>query len=377
MKVCFWGSLAGALTGNTDGGGELQIALLAKTLVKAGHDIVVIDPQAADNFITDEGIQVIKIAGWNSGIPFIRTFTHRIPRLYTTLKKQKANIYYCRIRDFRHIIAYWAARKVGAKFVLGLASDLDVSDIKTRWKYYYSSNLKNLIGFFDGLFSEIVYPYLLRRSDSVFVQHSGQLETLKRKNINSIVLANLFDSSKISVISNPEKKDFIYVGWLDERKGFTEFFELVKRAPQHSFKVVGPPRGKVGHIYYEKLKLEPNVTLLGRLSHSETIFHIANSKALICTSPMEGFPNIFIEAWACATPVISLYVDPGGILKEEKLGEITHGDMNKLIEALDNEHTSNAYVEKAKIYLENNHTINDDKILEVSNVFDNVNRTER
>ena len=32
MKICFWGDLVGALTGNTNGGGELQIALLAKAL---------------------------------------------------------------------------------------------------------------------------------------------------------------------------------------------------------------------------------------------------------------------------------------------------------------------------------------------------------
>lgn len=372
MKICFWGSLAGALTGNTDGGGELQIALLAKTLAKSGHEVVVIDPQAPDDFITDGGIRVFKINGWNNGVPFIRTFSHRLPRLYKSLKEQKADIYYCRIRDFRHIFAYWAARKVGARFVLGLASDLDISDFKTRWKYYYSSNLKSLVGFFDGLFSEIIYPYLLRKSDSIFVQHSGQLETLEKRNIKSIILANLFDSSEISPISNPVKRDFIYVGWLDERKGFTEFFELVKKSPHHSFKVIGPPRGKKGHIYYEKLKLEPNVTLLGKLNHSDTMLHIANSKALICTSPMEGFPNIFIEAWACGVPVISLYVDPGNIIKKEKLGDVTYGDTNKLLQAMDQKQTSQAYEEKAKAYVESNHALNNDKILETSYVFSTV-----
>ena len=34
MKICFWGDIAGALTGNTSGGGELQIALLAKALAR-------------------------------------------------------------------------------------------------------------------------------------------------------------------------------------------------------------------------------------------------------------------------------------------------------------------------------------------------------
>ena len=43
MKICFWGNIAGALKAKPDGGGELQIALLAKALAKAGHEVVVID----------------------------------------------------------------------------------------------------------------------------------------------------------------------------------------------------------------------------------------------------------------------------------------------------------------------------------------------
>ena len=42
MKVCFWGNIANTLHGDTAGGGELQIALLAKALVKSGL-IVIID----------------------------------------------------------------------------------------------------------------------------------------------------------------------------------------------------------------------------------------------------------------------------------------------------------------------------------------------
>ena len=46
---------------------------------------------------------------------------------------------------------------------------------------------------------------------------------------------------------------------------------------------------------------------------------------------MEGFPNIFIEAWACGVPVLSLHVDPGGVIKKEGLGEIADGNINTLV----------------------------------------------
>ena len=369
MKICFWGNFSGALTGNTSGGGELQIALLAKALAISGHEVVVIDYEVTEKFQTDEGINVYPVDGWHKGIKIIRILTNRLPRLYLSLRDQKADIYYCRIRDYRHIFAWLAARKVKAKFILGIASDLDIARFVTRWKFYYLANLSNLYVLFDGILLELVYPWLLRKSDYVFVQHGGQKEILQKKNINSIVFPNLIDLNEVPEVTDPLRKDFIYVGWLDKRKGFVEFFELVNKSPCHTFKVIGPPRDKTGYSYYEKLKSFPNVSLLGKLSHSETVHHIANSKALISTSPMEGFPNIFIEAWACGIPVLSLYVDPGFVIEKEELGENTHGDIDSLLRAMDNCVISNEFVKRAKAYVENNHDLNAAKIKEISILF--------
>ena len=178
MKICFWGNIAKALQGKTGGGGELQIALLAKTLVKLGHEVVVFDLDTDVEFQTREGITVYPLDGYKEGIRLIRTFTHRLPGLYSTLRDFNADIYYCRIRDYRHIFAYFAARGVKAKFILGLASDLEILGFRRRWKHFYSSNINDLWGVFNGICSEIVYPYLLRKSDYIFVQHSGQKEIL-------------------------------------------------------------------------------------------------------------------------------------------------------------------------------------------------------
>ena len=366
MKICFWGDIAGALNDKTSGGGELQIALLARALAKMGHEVVVLECESTEGFVTEEGIKVYPITGWKKGIKMIRTLTHKLPQLYLNLRDHKADIYYCRIRNYRHVFAYWAARKVNAKFILALASDLDILNFRTRWKYFYLTNLVKLWTFFEGLFSEIIYPILLRKSDYIFVQHIGQKEILLRKNINSILFPNLIDLNEKPVVSNGLKNDFIYVGWLDKRKGFAEFFKLIEKAPLHSFKIIGPPRDKIGYFYYEKLKTFKNVTLLGELSHSETIYHIANSKALISTSPMEGFPNIFIEAWAFGIPVLSLYFDPGGIIKREDLGVVADGDLAKLLDAMNSIENTEEFAERAKTYVERNHVLNAEKIYEIN-----------
>ncbi len=372
MKICFWGNIAGALLGETDGGGELQLALLCKALANAGHEVVVIDYEIQKDFITEDGIKVSKIKGWNKGTRMIRTFTHRLPGLFQALKAQKADVYYCRIRDFRHILAYWAAREVKAKFVLGLASDLDAMNFSMRYKYEHKVNFQGLWSIFSGSLIEIVYPLLLRKSDLVLVQHLGQKKSLEEKGIKSIVLPNLIESSQLPGLPDTLQKDFVYVGWLSKRKGFLDFFEIVKKCSTKTFKIIGPPSGKTGQEFYNKLLTFPNVTLYGKLNHSDVLKEMKNSQALISTSQMEGFPNIFIEAWACGIPVLSLHIDPGDIIKKEKLGMVANGNPDKLIEAIYNNQIPNGFAQKAKNYVMNHHVLNPGKIEQISLLFENL-----
>jgi glycosyltransferase involved in cell wall biosynthesis len=369
MKICFWGNIGSALRGNTGGGGELQIALLAKALAKEGHEVVVLDYVISEEFQTDDGIKVYPIVGWNKGIRVIRTLTHRLPLLYSNLRDHKADVYYSRIRDFRHIITLWAARKVKAKFILGLAEDLDVMSFKMRWKYYFLTHLHDLWRLSSGILCEIIYPILLRKADMVLVQHEGQRQLLLKQGINSILLPNLIDSTQLPVVSDSGHNYFIFVGWLDEQKGVAELFEVVRRAPLHLFRIIGPPRDKCGFKYYEKLKSLKNVTLLGELNHSDTLSQIAGSKALISTSHMEGFPNIFIEAWAYGIPVLSLYVDPGAVIAQENLGAITNGSIEGLLNSIEKIKNSHEFTERAKAYVDRTHVLNSAKLSEINRMF--------
>lgn len=372
MKICTWGDIASALEGKTKGGGELQIALLAKALARSGHEVVIIDVKANKNFVTDEGVKVFQIQGYNDGIKILRFITHRLPKLYSSLKDQKADIYYCQIRDFRHLLAFWAARKTKGIFILQLASDLDVLDLRMKFKHDYLTHFGGLYWVIKSVLTEIIFPRLVLEADKVLVQHEEQKNTLLKKGVNTIIFNNLIELEDIQEVPNAVRQDFCYVGSLDCRKGFGKFYEIVEKAPFAQFKVIGQPRDNIGCICYEKLKLFKNVTLLGRLSHSETMNQIANSKALICTSPMEGFPNIFIEAWACGIPVLSLYVDPGGVINREKLGEVARGDLDKLLEYMVSVKNTDDFAVKAKAYVEKNHVLNINKIEEISCLFNDL-----
>jgi len=371
MKICFWGNNGGALNGNPSGGGELQIALLAKALVSLGHNVVFVDYNVSEDFVSKDGIIVRSITGYNDGIKILRTF-RRLKLIYLMLLNQQADIYYCRIRDFRHILAYQASRKVKAKFILALASDLDVTSFRTRLKYYYFADIGGLWWFFNGLLSEIVYSFLLRKSDLILAQHEGQKSILLMKRIKSKILYNLIDLSEIPVVNNPSHLEFCYVGSLDKRKGFADFYNLVTESESSSFKIIGTPRDKTGEIFYEKIKMLNNVKLFGRLSHSDTLYQISNSKALISTSPMEGFPNIFIEAWACGIPVLSLFFDPGDIIQKEELGVVGSGDIKVLLKAMKSVNPTPEFAVKAQNYVTMNHILNDFKLTEIDNLLNDL-----
>jgi glycosyltransferase involved in cell wall biosynthesis len=369
MKICFWGNNSNALNGSPSGGGELQIALLAKALAKSGHEVIFVDYNLTQDFCTEDGIKVYCIKGYNDGIRVFRTLTIRLKLIYQTLKNQNADVYYCRIRDFRHILVFWAARRIKSKFVLALASDIDASGIATRLKYLLSADIKGIWWYFNAFVSEFVYFWLLRKSDMILVQHEGQKNMLLGKGIKSEVFSNLIDLRDIPVKTNTFQDGFCYVGSLDKRKGFADFFAIVEKCQFLHFKVIGKPRDKMGESHYKKLKMHKNVTLYGRLNHRDTLNQISTSQALISTSPMEGFPNIFLEAWACGIPVLSLHFDPGGIIQKENLGFVANGDKESLIRAMISIDNTSEFEKQAKEYIENNHVMNERKTREINDLF--------
>jgi glycosyltransferase involved in cell wall biosynthesis len=102
------------------------------------------------------------------------------------------------------------------------------------------------------------------------------------------------------------------------------------------------------------------------------LLQIANSKALISTSYMEGFPNVFIEAWACGIPVYSLYVDLGTLITKEGLGEVANGNLDKLLKSIENNKCMGKFGKNAKSYVQHHHDLNANKIEEIRVIFNNL-----
>ena len=350
MKFCFFGNISSALKGKTRGGAELQIALLAKALACKGHDIVIIDPNSTESFVTAEGIKLINIPEWNKGVKGIRLFLHRIPALKKILVEQKADYYYARMRTYFHFLAYKAAKKLNSKFILAIASDIDVVSMRNKIKYKYSNNF-NLLNFLTlYLPNDLVFRYLLKRADYITIQHSGQKIRYRSIKGKIVLFPNIIDTSNLPVVSNPSRDYYIQVGTIDIIKGIDNLFQLANILDKKStIVIVGSAGDDKSRRILEKVIQNENIVFKGRLSHSETIQLIANSKALISTSNYEGFPNIFLEAWATGVPVISLKVNPGNVFTTYDLGVCCEGDLNRMKKCIESDGTRN--IDKKKLIL--------------------------
>jgi len=336
MKFCFIGDFSDALKGRTPGGGQLQVALLAKALALKGHEVVIVDPGSSESFITPEGVRLIRVPDWDKGLRGVRLFLYRIPRLKKVLLEQNANYYYVRMRTYMHLLPFWASKKANGKFIIATACDLDVLNHFSKFKYEYKARF-NLFRFFTVDFpNDLVYNYLLKKADFVILQHSGQKINRNSAKGKIAIFPNIFDFSNIKVLDNTHEEYFIHVGTLNILKGSQNLFDLINVLDKNiSIVIVGQPTDKKSENIYKKLQKLENVVLKGRIDHEDTIQLIANAKALINTSNFEGFPNIFLEAWANGVPVISQNVNPGQVLTKYKLGIYCDEDIYKMKKSIE------------------------------------------
>ena len=359
MKFCFFGNISNSLKGQTAGGGELQVALLAKALAIKGHQVVIIDPYSGESFVTEEGIKLINIPGWNKGIMGIRLFQYRIPLLYKLLKEQKADYYYARMRSYFHLLSYKAAKKNGGKFIIGLAHDLDVASFRKRFRYEYQPKFSLTKFLALWLPNDMVFDYLLKKSDYITLQHTGQMTGRLTQSRKTALFPNIFNYNNLPSINNGNGDYYVHVGSMTILKGTANLFELISIVKKSDkIIIVGQPCDSKSEKIYGLLKKKENVILKGRLGHSETLALIAGAKALINTSNFEGFPNIFLEAWASGVPVISLKVNPGNVINNYGLGICCDGDINKMRDAMEMNRTAAIDKDQLTSYVSAHHDFN-------------------
>jgi glycosyltransferase involved in cell wall biosynthesis len=323
------------------GGAERQQWLLARALAGAGWKVTVgvRHGLSRDERVRVEGVDFVGIG--SSGL--LRSW-HRF------LKLERPQWWYWRCASHLLGAAAGIAKLTGARMIFAAGFDTDVIIrralyARARWWPLYALGLS--------------------WADRIFVQNGQQYDGLperwRRKAIKIPSMTLLFPT----VIPHANRDP--YVAWVAMLRQFKRpdlLVEIARRAPDVRFVVCGgtttfTAAPGYGEEIVRILRSLPNVEYRGQVSPDEALNLIVNASLFLSTSDGEGFPNTFLQAWSGGTPVISLKIDPDGIIERHGLGKVsgnveqTISDIRGLMQSVEERDT---IASRAKEYVVRSHS---------------------
>ncbi len=207
-----------------------------------------------------------------------------------------------------------------------------------------------------------LFRLAVKTADCIIAQTSHQ-QTLCQTNFkkSSIVIKNICPMPE-SISKKPTTPIVFWAGRLDrEIKRPDLFIELAKLLPSAKFQIAG---GRRSEDYYRTFRVAvdsvPNLDYVGAIPYHQIEQYFANASIFVNTSPREGFPNTFLQAWGNGIPVVSLNVDPDEIICKYNLG-FHSGTFNQMVQdvklLLEDERLREELGQNGRHYVEREHTI--------------------
>jgi glycosyltransferase involved in cell wall biosynthesis len=202
--------------------------------------------------------------------------------------------------------------------------------------------------------------WAVRSASKVLTQnHNDAKNLLKTLNIPSEVIRN---GSRLKSLPKTPRDIILWSGRSEPVKRPYLFLDLARQLPEQSFTMICQKATKdnnYDNLVKEAAKIH-NLRLIQRVPFNEVDHYFQQAKAIVNTSDSEGFPNAFIQACKCGTPVLSLNVNPDGFLDKYKCGLCANGDWKLFVDMLKqilNTETAEKLGNNARRYAEENHDI--------------------
>jgi glycosyltransferase involved in cell wall biosynthesis len=239
--------------------------------------------------------------------------------------------------------------------------------------------IKSLIFLFNAFVYDFSRHWGMLRVTHAFTQNEIQKKLLKKEfNLDSFLMIS---GHEIPQNIRPIEERLVdriilWVSNLGQKKRPEKFIELARIADASKFRfiIIG---SRDDEAYIKRLfKDRPeNLTWLGRLPFGEALGWFDKAAIFINTSNDEGFPNTFIQAWLRGVPVITLGVDPDGIIEKHKLGYVARdikGILNYIIYLINDKVAYTEFSRNASRYAQRYHSITamTDKFLNILDISD-------
>lgn len=313
LRICFlsldaYTTLTGAPEASA-GGAEVQQSIIARYLVRRGYQVsfVVWDHGQGEGTAVD-GITVYKAYRVEAGLPYLRFFHPRWTGIWSALQRAEADIYYQRCAGMETGLLAAFCRRQHRKFVFAAGSETDF-------------DLKQAI--IPSWRDRLLYVYGLRRADAIVTQTETQRRLLRQNfGLQARLIPNCW-TEEPSAPEKPDKQSFVlWVGTLRYIKRPDLFLDLAESLPEVRFVMVGGPAKGEGTLYEQIVQRAQgiaNLTFAGFIPFPEVGQYFDHAALVSNTSPKEGFPNTFLQAWCRGIPVVSFY-DPDGVIRRQQLG---------------------------------------------------------
>ncbi len=322
------------------GGAELDLYLLATELAR--------DSDFAVSFITADYGQPPE--EWRQGVRILKSLTFRESsargawKLWQAMKRADADLYLQEAVSAGTLLTAWFCQRHHRAFVYRTASQRECNGDYRR----------------DHPLLGRGFRWALRKAAAVVVQNETDRTNLERTTgIASRVIRN---GQPMPPLPSESREYVLWMGRSDPVKRPELFLRLAESFPAERFVMVCSRA--TGDNQYEALAQRAaglsNLEFCRGVPYSDSARYFSRAKCLVNTSDSEGFPNAFVQAGMSGTPILSLGVDPDGILGIDRCGVCGGGDWTRFVEGfqrlLDPDQRKQ-YGARARSYVEHHHDL--------------------
>ena len=358
-KICFLSGYFNRfdLNAKSQGGAEYQNYLLKSELEKKNYQVYFISLGDRNEIYRDGNTIIIYIRKKKLTRKLGDNFCLYLPHVYNIINRIRPSIIYQRMSHSWTYAASLYAHKNKIKFIWAAAGEEDVKPFK-------KDRLHNLLfNFLDHLLAR----YGQKRADTIIVQAEYQRDLLL-KNYNLVADAVIKNYHPLPCEKIERKGQFqiIWVANFSRNKQPHIFVELAKYFEEKKYPITFLMIGRPYNEYKQKM-IETDISALNNIQYlgpkdQEFVNRsIAESYLVVNTSILEGFSNVYIQAWLRGTVVYSLNSDPDKLLSEKGLGFCAYGNFQALVAAIENLFTDKEkwflFSQKCRQYSTENHSI--------------------
>jgi glycosyltransferase involved in cell wall biosynthesis len=316
-RICF---LVRHLNDGYSGGAELQVQLYSRALAQRGWNVWVIGegvPTKGGSML-DDGVHYVFLPPRKRGLGLLN-----YSRIRAVLARIRPHVCYQRVKlDY----TYWTvrlARRLGSNSLFAFSHDHEC----------IPGTLAGRQGDLVSRFIAVLADQGIRKADHLLCQTVGQRSLIKEHFAReATIIKNGHPLPGVVKESLRERPEVVWVNHLKPVKQPELFFRLASEFKKEDvvFTLIGAPGAYPLEKEFAQIEYSPNLNFLGEQSLEQVNDRLWGCRLVVNTSRAEGFPNTFIQAWARFVPVVSLKVDPDGVIVRHQLG-FCSGDFSRMV----------------------------------------------